>query len=510
MNTYRLKNLYEKLFGVRFLLVAIIYTVYCFINLHYLSSFNVDRHSYIIYMLTDHYYIVFFQAILFLSLMSSFFTDKNAYEIFRKKRYYNHYTEQFIEVLVITIFFTGLHLSITYLMSLAIPASKIFELDTTGIWDAVLYIYRTLPKQWSSLIISGYSFMGYLFIGVLVLLVSNVFNRKFAVYSAFALYASIIIGHISVTRNLLSSLSLKASIVLTYTSSAFNPFIYLAFEILGIVIISIYFRLYGAYENKTIDFSSLIKPHTLINLRNLLLSAGFLTMHAYFTYKQQSYSSLGMFLDGINIGYGIGYVDIFRFLSFIVYNSVPIYFILAYISSQESQRNSCHVIRMRFRLLWLKEIVISSMKFISLYILIGIVISSTVYFFTLNLDSYSIQTILSFRSLTDVLFHHFYGRFLELVFYLLIVIVANALTRSTFVSFIVYLFGYLPLLLGKMSAITSYPWGIASVLRTTAHEEIHCISKTSASLSILIPIIILAGISVYIYKYKFDFESEGY
>lgn len=209
----------------------------------------------------------------------------------------------------------------------------------------------------------------------------------------------------------------------------------------------------------------------LFTKKNILIpiiTLSMITLSVFLLYGNLSFNDI---LIWEFIGQGNGDFVLMRFLTMLIYNSVPVYLLCLFIEKDCTERSMHLTIRLKSKKRWMKAILYSSFLFVISYILISICITAITAFvsgmdfmgfngFNYIFATYSIKPVAPcFLYLAVVV-----GKSLELLFCFFIILLIYCYTRKVTIGFLILLMSYF-LIFIPTNVVTYLPTGVSSLSR---------------------------------------------
>jgi len=209
----------------------------------------------------------------------------------------------------------------------------------------------------------------------------------------------------------------------------------------------------------------------LFTKKNILIpiiTLSMITLSVFLLYSKLSFNDI---LIWEFFGQGNGDFVLMRFLTMLIYNSVPVYLLCIFIEKDCTERSMHLTIRLKSKKRWMKTILYSSILFVISYILISICITAiTAFIFGMDFIGYNgfndIFVICSIKPVTPWFLYLVIvvGKSLELLFCFFIILLIYCYTRKVTIGFLILLMSYF-LIFIPTEIVTYLPTGMSSLSR---------------------------------------------
>lgn len=463
-----------EIFSLKFLGILCIFNFIASSTLKEAKILEINCWEYMILLLTDHYYILYFFFITYIFFQLKIMFVKYDLILIRSTKFINVFVKYFLSNIIFILIYILAHSLIAFILGwLFLPRKNTFSsiLFTNNkfseIMDALQYNFAS-PLQ-ALLAILGFMAIGLIFISLLLNYSSIILNKKITIYIILILYIGTILALKTQLDNTIPYLFLNNYFILHHALAK-----KLVLKILFIIILVSFLLLYSLYNLKRIHLKKQKTTFTFWYLREVLtikkliitiLIVGSIIFLSAIFLKDFTLTDLLLYNAW---GYGTGYFQNIEFLQFFLLNSIPIY-IIGIFCANESLKNSYLIIRMKNPKNWIYNSQKAYLIFFILYILIqllfciifGLLLGKNTngYLYIqpfLEYYYFNIKNIFFLLIIVSTL------RIFELMVIQIIFMILLSITKNPTISFIIYMSFYL-LLFFNISIY--YPIGISSFNR---------------------------------------------
>ena len=505
MMTNLIKANIDKFITSKILIICLVFSLYSINLKKEAHTLQISYWEYVIYALTDHYYILYFMIISFIFIIFNIFKQTDEIIWIRTRSYIKFFMSQIVSLIVISSVYVLLHVIVTLTMGIGLSFNNQY---TSIIADERFTIrgfshYYSTPFSASCLIVI-YMILGFSFLGILFLFLKQFLHEIVVIISIITLYMFML-------------LSIRSDLDLDFPYLFLNNYIILhhSFVVLGdayyflpiLELITIFFIviLIKRYWNINFSFSKYFSNFfdkwnlSLLFSRNNVIIIITLTLFTILTtiFSHDTLTFLDVLFIQFN-GHGVGYLNYLDFLQLIIYNGIPVYLLCYFLEKENTERSSLLMIRIRDKKSWLASILRTSLIFIVGYVTITIFITIIISFISgLSFDGFEYNTNLFKNtgvgaiSPSHLIMIILSTKSLELFVCFLSIFLLYCFTNTTLPGFLLISLAYF-LCLIDLPMVKFNPFGMSSLIRL---EEF--IGETGLSYSLSTTILFILSVLLY-------------
>lgn len=503
----------DEFFSKKIWIMIFVFSIFALNFIQKARFENFTYWEFIIDVITDHYYILYFMVIFYLFSIFKMIDDDKEIIVIRTGRYINYFVSQVISLFLISIIFVLIHILIVGIVGYGLNMDNRFTMNIRYYnYAQVLGNYSTYFKTPISAIITHivYMILGLTFMSVVLLTASHYFNKRFVIIGIMSMYVLMIVSMMPDMDKFPPFLFMNNYVILHHALASLEEKFYVMILIemfftccilcivkkfwhknftfgknliFKIGVFKWYFKILFSRKNIFIIVTLII-----ISIINILLRHGTLTIHDLI--MLQFY------------GHGLGYFNLIDFLSLTIYNGIPIYMLAYFLEKESNDRSSFVTIRLKSKEQWFKSVMICGLIFIFIYILTSLCISLIIGSFSgiiSNGGGYKYANDLFLENGLKII-NPFYmyliiitSKSLELFFYFLVVVICYIYTKSSTIGFLLVQASYISYFLS--GHIVKYtPIGIGSLARMSEFVG-------DKGISYLFIMVILITVNVVLYLY---------
>lgn len=479
VNTIR--NNSKNFFSKRIWIVVVIFSILIGYKLQQAKYEDISYFEFILYSLTDHYYILYFMIISYVFLIFGIINDDEEIVIIRSGKYIKYFTSQVISFLYISTLFVLMHVLIVLIIGWGLPFENVFRTKENHFYEfEVLSAYMKYFKEpFSAALLSViYMILGLAFISMLIKLISHFFHERFAIFSIGVAYFLMLISLRTHIDNEIPFLFLNNYLVLHHSFGALDRYQYLL-PMVELLITIFVFWIIKTNWNSKVNFKKIFKFNStkkwyllsIFSLKNVIVMSSLIIVKLIsilIKYRSLTINDLIVFQF---YGHGTGYFSIIDFLSMIVYNGVPLYLLCILLEREHVDRSYFVLIRTQNKKKWFRDIMSTSFFTIFIYVFLSIIIALSLGFLLgLKINDYKyINDIFTGNELNNLNSFYLYmmvliSKVLELFFSFLMIFLFYSYTHNTTLSFLInqslYIFCFM-----EGQVVKYIPIGISSISR---------------------------------------------
>ncbi|MFC4388322.1 hypothetical protein ACFOZ1_10965 [Gracilibacillus marinus] len=465
-------------FNTEMWIVILVFSIYSAYLKREAITFNLSYFEYLIIVMTDHYYILYFMILSFTYLIYKLYREDNEIILIRSKTYLNYYVAQIASLFIISMSFILIHLIIPMVIGIGIRFESEFtnlSIDTNTIIVGEFNQYFSNPFV-ALISIVFYLILGLTFLGSIFLFLNNFLTEKFVLIIIVCIYILMLLSIRSDVDSMIPFVFLNNYIILHHAFATIDSKYYL-FIIVEVALLICMMYIMKKYWYKKLSVRFFNNPLDKWNLNMLFTKKNLIVIIVLSTFTVISiiikYNNL-TFFDVISIqfyGHGTGYFNFIYFISLVVYNGVPVYLLSYFLEKESINRSSVLTIRLQYKQIWLSSILRSSFIFILSYIILTItvtVIVSIVFGLSFNGYDYMHQIFIGFGvnevNTLKLLLIIIISKALELYFSFLFIFTLFGIVKNATTGFVLLELSYL-LLLIDAQFVKYIPIGMSSLLR---------------------------------------------
>lgn len=478
-----IKNSLDRFFSAKLIICFFVFSF----NILYLrmnaGKDGLNYWEFVIYSMTDHYYILYFMIIFYLFSLFGLFNDNQDLVLFRSRSFIKFFLSRMFAIVVVSIIFVLLHLLISFIVGTGLEMnnqfSDLYEMHQNTILNRFSEYF---PSPVIALIlVVVHMIIGLSFFGILFLFMKHFLDNRYVVSILIVMYFLMLLSLRSDLDVEIPYIFINNYIILHHSIESLNQSFYyiVIVEFFSLFIIFFVMKKAWFYSesfslNSIFAFKSVYLNQwynrMLLTKKNIAISMVLLFLMLIFIKMQYNYTSFMDMLFFQFYGHPIGSLYLKDFVSLIIYNGVPL-FLFGYFLEQESKdRSSVFVIRIKYRKRWLNSIVHSVILFNFFYIVLTLSLCFIIsLIFGMNFDYYIIDDIYKIREIDQVHLNYLllivvFGKFFELVLNSLILFLLFCYTKNAVLGFVVFLVLNVCVILGP-SFMKYLPIGSSSLSR---------------------------------------------
>lgn len=502
MIVHVITNNLNRLYTKKILFIALVFSIYSALLKRKVSTLDISYWEYIIYAMTDHYYILYFMIICYIFLLFRLFNEDEEIIWIRSGTFIKYFISQMISILVISTMFVFLHLLIVLIIGYGLRADNLFtnlNIDLNTFVVGGFSEYFSTPLIAISITILHMIF-GFTFLGTLFLFLRQFLNTKFVILSIIFLYFLMLLSIRSDVDSLLPFIFINNYIILHHAFAVLDHQYYTAI-LIELVLIGCMCITVKKYWHKKLTLNTIIHYKNcvmdkwnfsmLFSKKNMILIVTLsvlIVLSIIFKYDNITFYDM-LILQFY--GHGTGYFDLMDFISLVIYNGIPIYLLSHFLEKERTDRSSLVTIRLKYMKSWLASIMRSTIVFILMYVLLTIVITIIIswllglpfndYDYTYKLfEEFGVKKVNSSYLFAIIIS----SKVFELFFSFLVIFMLFCFTNNATLGFVLLqILNSLSLL--DVSIVKYNPIGLSSLGRMSEFTGIQGISYSS-SISILL------------------------
>jgi hypothetical protein len=379
-----IKNNVEKFFTKKIWFIALIFSIYSVYLKGQVSSLNITYWEFLIYVMTDHYYFLYFLVVIYIFLLFNSLMQNEELIWIRSGTFIKYFTSQVFSVLVISMLFVFLHLLIAAVIGVGLRVENTYTylaFDVDQFVVGKFKEYYSTPLLATSMVLI-YMISGLTFLGTIFLFLKQFLSTRYVILGLVFLYFLMVLSIRSEFDSLIPFVFLNNYIVLHHAFFVLDHYYFVFFLIeMGLIgLMCIIVKKYW-YKKFTINVNNRTRKLDLWNI-SMLFTKGNMTiiivlsflsiLSILFTYDGITYHDLLIFQF---YGHGTGYFDLMDFIRLIVYNGIPLYLLSHFLEKESIDRSSLMTIRLEHKITWLLSIMRSAVVFILIYVFITLSIT---------------------------------------------------------------------------------------------------------------------------------------
>lgn len=189
-----LKDTFNKQFLIK---LYIILVIFCFFSGQKLSISQLNKLTlpeYVVLMMSEHYYLIYFMIIAFIFLIIGNLKDDNCLLYIRNKHFISYFISKNIVNLIISVGFVLIHTSLSFLIGL-FKLNLLNEFTTTASTET-MYIYSNYfdTPIFSIICLSLYMILGLFFISFIIEFINHFFKKNITIACVILLYLFMILS----------------------------------------------------------------------------------------------------------------------------------------------------------------------------------------------------------------------------------------------------------------------------------------------------------------------------
>lgn len=190
MTSLIIKSNVEKIFTKKILFIVLIFSLYAGYLKGLVYGLNITYWEFVIYVISDHYYFLYFLVVTYIFLLFHTFKQANELIQIRSRRYINYFMAQIVSLLVISTLYVLIHVLVVAIVGLGLSLENSF---TDLVIDVNSFVVVEYKKYFSSpligsIIVSLYLIFGLTFLGATLLFLKQLFSTKTVIFSILSLY----------------------------------------------------------------------------------------------------------------------------------------------------------------------------------------------------------------------------------------------------------------------------------------------------------------------------------
>lgn len=345
------------------------------------QSTNLSYQGYILTMVTDHYYLTFFMAPVFLLFIFKNLSEDMKYILIRFKTYWTFFLSKFLGIIINVIGFIAIQLSIFLLLGLGLPFNNSFELNKSSPQDMTLFkeLYKHFQSPLSAIIASvSYMILGLTVISIVFFIINHFFSKKLASKTMITLYVLMVVGLKVPSMNSIPFLFMNNFFILHHNFTKIGKILVSISSMLVLLILS--FLLIKKYWNRTIYFPKLFKGISKLNYyrikiffkKNIIILISVLTLMSLWKlikFTMHEEISISEYFISLFYEYGVNTINPINFLEMLILNSTPLYLLSIFLEEESNDRGLPMTIRFGKKIKWVDKLLKNSVVFIGVYII---------------------------------------------------------------------------------------------------------------------------------------------
>ncbi|SDS05736.1 hypothetical protein SAMN05444162_0639 [Paenibacillaceae bacterium GAS479] len=463
----------------RFLSVKLLFlaVVCALVSLSERKDFSYSYDNFVLSMISNHYYLTFFMALMFFYMVYHQLEDDMDYVLIRISSYARYFAIKAAAMTVNMSIFVLIQLLVILVIGIGLPAGPAFPIPDPA--DPSLIVLQLFSEYfrypWQATVVSViYMILGLSVLANVFLTLHHFFEKRKVALMTISLYALMIIGMKSKIQGLtrIPFFFINNYIIFMYNLN--YPYaLQISFISLAIMIAVIVFFI-RKYWNKRpvwnlrlslprgITFYYLTRLYASRNLIVLVFIVCLFCLWKLIQLRSMPNSTVEDYLLYVFWGHGHGYFQAMDFTMMILIHTLPIYLLAMFLENEKRDHNMMLTIRLRSKRHWAVSIVNTCVMFLFGYVLLLAGASLLIASFA-NLPSGGITFIANVdRSVIEILFYSAGMRMLDLLVQFLILFVVFLFTRQAVAGYVsvLMMFG---LYLLPFSWVRYVPVGMSSL-----------------------------------------------
>ncbi|WP_352403401.1 hypothetical protein [Kandleria vitulina] len=500
MKTLIKENVVEFIFDKRKLIIFVIFAWFCGNELVLAKSVEMSVYEYIMLVMGNHYYIIYFLLMSYLFFLFDQIKKANNLVNIRVKRIRTKYLIRLFSALIQTVLYIGIHFIIAFCIGMTrLEVINRFQTEMiSGYYnDTLSFVYgyqRYFDTPSLALIIMGlYMIVGLSLLAMIMFVVNEIKGNKYTLVVAGVMILNIILGFKLNIHGLAEVFFLNNYFILHHVlfMSGFICAV-LNIIIIALLIVGMYYLLkkkignhYHKYNYVRFILSSTYK----ISITFLLI---YITLNCISVYLQDKHFYL---LDGVVVnllGYSNYQLNLMELIKHILFFAIPLFFIGKFLECEIHMYNDQVKIRYKNKSEWNHIINNTIGVYTWIYAMVFIVFMTVIYLFSIFQSGASDSYFNEFISYVDISNNEFREiimlscvlKTLELIYYKNILVLLTNLFKNRILAYLLTLSGFIiPFIITK--PVISY--GRSSLYYLCEKVHLYGISKLSMILlSILI------------------------
>lgn len=472
------------------------------------QSTNLSYQGYILSMVTDHYYLTFFMAPVFLFFIFKNLNEDMKYILIRFKTYWTFFLSKVLGIIINVIGFITIQLSVFLILGLGLPFNNSFELNKSSLQDMTLFkeLYKHFRSPLSAIVASvSYMILGLIVISIIFFIINHFFSKKLASKSMITLYVLMVVGLRLPSMNSIPFLFMNNFFILHHNFTKIGNLLVSILSMLILLILS--FILIKKYWNRTIYLPKLFKRTDKLNYysikifskKNLIiLTSVIILISLWKLIKFTMYEEISMseYFISLFYEYDVNTINILSFLEMLVLNGTPLYLLSIFLEREGNARSLPMTIRFGEKIKWIDILLKNSVVFIGVYI-ISIIAVALLLSVLKGLRIENLIETFKLISLIGI------SRFLDIMLQFLLLFTLYTFFGSMTIAFLGTISANLVLFL-PWRWVIYFPVGISSIARNNLLlGDVGISFFTSIGISLLCNVIILIYIRKIAYKKLF-------
>ena len=453
-------------------LILLVFSYACGTSLSLAKAYMMTSLEFGLYILSNHYYLLYFFLISYLALILRNIKQLQPHELIRFRKKENFMLIKTMSVVAFTATLVFMQWLIAMIVGIVnLPTKFAFSaIPQRGIdSDTIMFFFKfkeTFSSPfWAILAVCLYLIIGLSTLAMIIWAVSMKYRAKTAVITVVAIVVNIIVGFKTELSEIAYPLFINKYLLFHHVQFHHGWFAVGLLLLIQGVIIGLLVTKRKRFNKRTHLFDRFLN-----NKRNYSIVLVFLLF--FFFLRLISFKAGGTdsswldFLTSLYVGIPQNEVSLKEFLSYIIYMGVPIYFIGKFEEFASSYQSAPWMIRHKNKQESNYGILRTEAKFIILYFLAGLVISILISLTVRGEFSGELleQLGISNQDLIVLLTVSQLFRLLELFMILGLFRFFMKHTGQSTLAFILSMFGYLVLFF-SVNLSKYYPFGLSSIIR---------------------------------------------
>lgn len=433
-------------------------------NLSERQTTSLSYVGFVLYMLSEHYYITYFMVPVFLLVVYKSLEDEVDYVWIRSRYYWKYFWTKGLAFSLNIVGFVLVQMVVIILVGIGLSTESSFTVSST---DEVIQVYAehfTFPIT-AIIAASVYMVIGLTVMSIVFLVVHHFFGKRTVSIVMISLYALMTFGLKIPGLNEVPFLFMNNYILLFYNfSSEYSLVISFLSMVLILVITMILVKFYWT-KQMNFRFELKVKGITFYYARYLFTKRHVLILVAIIilicvrkllnitTFPEATAND---FFTSLFYGHGVDEFYMIGFLEMLISNGVPLYLFAIFIERIHRDESLGLTIRLRSKQNWAKVVLRIATVFIAIYI--GLIVG--IGFIFVLMQGLPIDEVFGLVGRASIL------KFLDISYQLLFFILLFIWKRNVTVSFLIVL-GTNAVSLLPMSWVIYFPTGLSSLARNS-------------------------------------------
>lgn len=472
------------------------------------QSTNLSYQGYILTMVTDHYYLIYFMAPVFLFFIFENLTEDMKYILIRFKTYWRFFLSKVLGIIINVIGFIAVQLSIFLILGIGLPFNNSFELNKSSLQDMTLFkeLYKHFQSPLSAILVSvSYMVLGLIVIYIISFIVNHFFSKKLASKAMITLYVLMIVGFKVPSMNSIPFLFMNNFFILHHNFTKISKILVSILSMLVLLILG--FVLIKKYWNRTVYLPKLFKGTSKLNYyrikifskKNLIIVATvviLISLWKLIKFTMYDEISISEYFISLFYEYGVNTINPLSFFEMLILNGTPLYLLSMFLEEESDDRGLPMTIRFNKKIRWVDKLLKNSIAFIGVYV-IAIIIVGLLLSFLKGLRVENFIATFELISLVGL------SRFLDIVLQFLLLFTLYTYLRNMTIAFLITISINMVLFL-PWRWVIYFPIGISSIARNSLLlVDVGISFFTSIGISLVCNVIILIYIRKIAYKKLF-------